>query len=289
MRTKEQKYRNAKFSIDKRYSFYGTKTSYGDVDQTWVLVHSVEMAKKQKATFQRKIEKELSSAKDSLITLGTQSFAYEADAIRESEKWISKQKWCVFETVEIITKETRSSGNKGEKLHKNYFVRGTIILDSEVVEREKLGLGRFILATNDLSLSPIQILTYYKNQSKVEKYFRFIKSNELRIPEVLLKKRERIHGLLCLMGLATLVSSLLEARFSDSLKKTGKTINNQLNEPTDNPTIQTVLAKLKGIYGMVETKMVSGILDLNSPCHIYKFLYLSILAKRFWTFTIEVR
>jgi transposase len=241
---------------DAGYSYYASASSYGDVGQIWVLFHSAEMADKQTETFERKLEKELSKANGSLRTLGMRSFACEEDAIRESKLWISNQKWCQFESFEIMAKETGGAGKKGRrkkggKLVKNYYVRGTIVLDEEAVERERLGLGRFILATNDLSLSPKPILKYYKEQSKVEKCFRYIKSNGMRISEILLKKPERVQGLLCFMALAMLVYSILEARLQNGLKKTGKKIADNSRKKANKPSLQLAFSELREIFGMI--------------------------------------
>jgi transposase len=252
-------YSNLPLSIlenDPRYSFYATKSSYGDVEQTWLLVHSTEMADKQTITFERKINKAMSAANSALKTLGKRQFACEEDAKRAAENWISKEKYCKFDTLDIICKENRFLGKKGrpirgEKLEKNYFVRGTLIFDLEVVEQEKLGLGRFILSTNRLSLSAEQILTYYKEQSKVEKCFRYLKSNELRLSEILLKKPERIQGLCCFMALFMLVSSLLETILRQGMENKGQAIATYKNKATTKPTLNLAFKQLQGICGQI--------------------------------------
>ncbi|MDR2458279.1 MAG: IS1634 family transposase [Clostridiales Family XIII bacterium] len=237
---------------DPRYSFYETKSSYADLEQTWILVHSTEMAEKQTLTFERRIAKEMSVANGELKSLGKHAFACEPDARRAAESWIAKQKWCNFETLKIIKKENRISGkmgrpHKGEKLEKNFFVRGSLCFDSEVVEKERLGVGRFILATNNLSLTAEEILTYYKEQAKVEKCFRYLKGNELRISEILLKKVERIQGLCCFIALVMLIASILETTLRNNLKTRGQFITNYLGRPINKPTLKQVFEKLEGI------------------------------------------
>jgi transposase len=55
--------------------------------------------------------------------------------------------------------------------------------------------GRFLIASNDLNLDADKMFEYYKNQSKVEKGFRFIKDKSFRVSEVYLKKPQRIEAL----------------------------------------------------------------------------------------------
>ena len=59
---------------------------------------------------------------------------------------------------------------------------------------EKAGL--FVLASNDLSLSPEEMLTKYKDQDKVEKGFRFLKSDTFSVSKVYLKNEGRVRMLL---------------------------------------------------------------------------------------------
>ncbi|MDR2197958.1 MAG: IS1634 family transposase [Deltaproteobacteria bacterium] len=241
---------------DSRYSFYETKSSYGGVEQTWLLVHSTEMAEKQNATLERKLKKLMSSANGALKVLEKRAFSCQEDAEREAKIWISKQKMCQFDTVEIISIERRAEGKKGrpkvgEKLEKNFFIRGTLIFDSEAVNRERLGVGRFILATNNLTLSAEEILTNYKNQAKVEKCFRHLKGKEMRISEILLKKPERIQGLCCFMSLVMLISSLLELKLRNGLKEKEKTISDNLGKPTSNPTLHLAFQLLETISGEI--------------------------------------
>jgi transposase len=257
---------------DPRYSFYETKSSYADLEQTWVLVHSTEMAEKQILKFDRRIAKEMSVAIGELKTLAKHAFACEQDARRAAESFIAKQKWCNFETLKIIEKENKITGKmerpkKGEKQKKNFFVKASLCIDSEVVEKERLGVGRFILATNNLSLTAEEILTHYKEQTKVEKSYRYLKGKELHISEIFLEKPQRIQGLCCFMGLVMLIASLLETTLRNNLKKTGKVITNQLGKPMETPTLQQVFDKLEDIIGTItqNPKTKDYIFDIKLP------------------------
>ncbi|AKB18190.1 Mobile element protein [Methanosarcina sp. WWM596] len=52
------------------------------------------------------------------------------------------------------------------------------------------------------------MLNHYKNQSKVEKGFRFIKDKSFRVSEVYLKKPQRIETLSLVMVLTLMVYSV---------------------------------------------------------------------------------
>lgn len=63
-------------------------------------------------------------------------------------------------------------------------------------------LGRFILATNHLAteqLADAEILSQYKEQTKVEAGFKFIKDDAFESDNVFLKTPERIDALMMIM------------------------------------------------------------------------------------------
>lgn len=69
--------------------------------------------------------------------------------------------------------------------------------------------GRYLLVTNDCSLSPERMLSLYRQKDGVEKRFKVAKS-ELNVSPVYLHKDERIEAMLLINMLALLVYSLLE-------------------------------------------------------------------------------
>jgi len=69
--------------------------------------------------------------------------------------------------------------------------------------------GRYLLATNDWSLSPQRMLDLYRQKDGVEKRIQVSKS-DLRVSPIYLHKDERIEGMLLINMLALLTYSLLE-------------------------------------------------------------------------------
>ena len=116
-----------------------------------------------------------------------------------------------------------------------------------MIREEKKKLGRFILATNDLTLDSEQILEYYKDQNKVERGFRFLKDKSFRVSEVYLKKPERIEALSMIMVLTLFVYSTVEWILRKRLKESGEYIPNQLDKPTQKPTLKWVFMLFMGI------------------------------------------
>jgi len=79
-------------------------------------------------------------------------------------------------------------------------------------------MGLFIIASNNISLSPEDMLEYYKGQDKVEKGFRFLKSNIFIVSKVYLKKKKRIEALVMIMVLCLLIYSIAEWKLRTRLE-----------------------------------------------------------------------
>jgi transposase len=76
-----------------------------------------------------------------------------------------------------------------------------------------------IVASLNLQLSLLTISkSCNKNQSKVEKGFRFIKDKSFRVSEVYLKKPQRIEALSMVMVLTLMVYSVAEWKLRERLK-----------------------------------------------------------------------
>ena len=91
------------------------------------------------------------------------------------------------------------------------------------------------------------MLNYYKGQQTVERGFRFLKDKCFHVSEVFLKKEERIETLCMIMVLSLLIYSFAEWRLRERLKETGLTVPDQLNKPTQRPTMRWVFEMFIGV------------------------------------------
>ena len=254
---------------DSRYSFYKTMVEYGGIKQKWVVVHSKEMHKRKDITLEKKIKKIVKEAQKELKELKKIEFACEEDARAALERWKKGNPYCLLETVDIFTVSKREKGKrgrpkKGEKLVTHYVVDAKAIRNEELVQHEKKYHGRFIIGSSDLDLDSEEMLEKYKNQSKVEKGFRFIKDKSFRVSEVYLKKPERIEALSMIMVLTLMVYSVAEWKLREKLKETGESIPNQVKKQTQKPTLKWVFMLMRGITEVeVKTKSKTKIQVAN--------------------------
>ena len=90
---------------------------------------------------------------------------------------------------------------------------GNLSLTYEV-NQEKLAQvkaidGRYVLGTNDQSLSALEMLVRFKRQEVVERRFKAVKG-PVQIRPIFLHKQERIEGLIFVAMVALLVYTILE-------------------------------------------------------------------------------
>jgi transposase len=82
-------------------------------------------------------------------------------------------------------------------------------LDANALEKAQRGDGRYLLVTNDFSLSFPQMLSLYRNKDTVEKRFEVCKQ-DLQVRPLFVHSDERLQAMLLLNLIALLVYSLLE-------------------------------------------------------------------------------
>ena len=173
--------------------------------------------------------------------------------------------------MEISTISSRKNGERGkpkkdEDLIVHYVIDATAVRNEEITLNEKEYQGRFIIASNDLNLNAEKMLEHYKNQSQVEKGFRFIKDKSFRVSDVYLKKPQRIEALSMIMVLTLMIYSVAEWKLREKLKITGETIPDQLKKQTQKPTLKWVFMLMREITEVkieVDSKVVTKIANMD--------------------------
>jgi transposase len=123
-----------------------------------------------------------------------------------------------YRTVEAVqqranTQLNRSSAGKFMRIEAFADEHGQVCLrwwiDRYALWQAMQRDGRYLLVTNDWSLSPQRMLELYRQKDGVEKCFKVAKS-ELKVSPIYLHKDERIEAMLLINMLALLAYSLLE-------------------------------------------------------------------------------
>jgi transposase len=245
---------------DDRYSCHVTCSSYGGVEQRWVVYKSRPMQERMEKSFSKKLDKDTKSAQLDLNRLRRREFACEADARKEAELWRGSHPFHKLINIEIAARRKRAERKRGrpkngEELVTVYQIAAELDVDEAAVEEARKKLGRFVLASNDTKIDPDKLLRYYKGQQSVERGFRFLKDKQFRVAEVYLKKEERIEALAMIMVLCLLVYSFAEWVIRKGLKQTGQFLLDQKGRPTQRPTLKWICFLF---YGVAEVTVEIG-------------------------------
>ena len=142
-----------------------------------------------------------------------------------------------------------------------------LAFDPAVILHEKELLGRFLLGSNDLTIDPEVMLAYYKEQSTVERGFRFIKDSRFHVSEVYLENENRIAALAMIMVLCLMVYSITEWQFRSTLNAKNTTIRDQYKKPTRKPSakwLYFLFRRVRQIDEIVDNRLVCRILNYTS-------------------------
>jgi transposase len=139
------------------------------------------------------------------------------------------------------------------------------------LETYKQHAACYVIGTNidARHLSDGEIIAAYKAQSHAEGGFRFLKDPLFFVSSLFVKKPSRVQGLLMVMTLALLVYSVTQRRLRKQLVEQETTIPNQINQPTQQPTLRWVFQLLEGIHRVQVTaqgqlqELIAGLNDVQ--------------------------
>lgn len=237
------------------YRYLSVDSTYGDVPQRWLVVHSQAASQREVATLDKKIAKAQKVAQTSLKRLQNKTYdtdtAAAAAATELSKSW--KYHELRFSIISVPHYTTPGRPKKTDKpTHFRYRIEGEVVDDIETIEKLKRSKGRFVLATNELDTTGLDnetILQAYKAQNvSVERGFRFLKDPLFFANSLYLEKPQRIMALLMVMALSLLVYALAERWVRQELKKQDQSIPNQIGKPTQNPTLRRIFQMFEGIH-----------------------------------------
>jgi transposase len=246
--------------IDNNWMIYDEKRRYRifevehyDVKQRWIVVQSQEAENRSEQTIKRQTEKEKELISKELFHLQAQRFACPDDAKRDLDKKAKKWKYHLLGKIELI--EHRRFNSKGRPSNTaiteriEYQILAETQLNEAIIKEIIQERSCFIIASNtDNIISDKDIIEIYTKQNgTVERGFRFLKDPLFFVSSLFLKKPSRIEGLLIVMTLALLVYAIAERRLRKMLNDAKETIPNQINQPTQIPTLRWVFQLLDGI------------------------------------------
>lgn len=246
-------------NVDDNYKICCVYTQSGGVRQRWLLVHSSHAEKRELKTLERNIKKENILFEQEFKRLGRQSFDCSKDAEKSAQAFIKKLK---YHRVEISIEAQQQYVGKGRPKKgqapeiTGYAVHWTLCQDPEKIIRQQNRKGRFILGSNVLDqkkLSDKEMLTEYKNQSKTESGFKFIKNDAFEVDSIFLKKESRIPALMMVMTLCLMIYGVAQHHLRTTLIEKQEMLPNQKRVDTQKPSMQWIFRLFQGVQRLTIT------------------------------------
>jgi transposase len=237
------------------YRYHMVRSSYGGVEQRWVLIHSEPRQLQAQRTVDRQWLKQSAHEVKAFKTLCHTAFACEADAQQALAHFAHDLQTTFLHDSTICP--TPHYGKRGrpspgaQPAQIVYHIAGA--LASRLTDRQALvdQQSCFILATNELDegqFSAQAVLAGYKGQAQAERGFRFLKDPQFLASSLSLKKPARLMALLMVMTVCLLVYAALEYRIRTALKEHAATFPDQKGTRIQNPTARWVFHSFVGIH-----------------------------------------
>jgi len=263
------------------YEAVRVEVTYADVVQRWLVVRSQAARERARATSQRQLLKASEVERKRFETLCRQEFSCEQDAYNALARY--QQSCRVLSVSEVSIRQQQHYAKAGRPAKEarpervSYHLYGVLSARVSLFEQQVERASRFILATNDVTaahLSDTELLQAYKNQSKVERGFRFLKDPMFLASTLFLKKTERIMALLMVMTLCLLVYAALEHRIRTTLVQHDTNVPDQKGKPTKRPTARWVFELFLDVHLLFITTQDVQVLVMNLKDELKQLLEL---------------
>lgn len=222
--------------------------------ERWVVVRTTQGEERDRETLGSQVDKTQEQWEQVLWHLSNQRFACAPDAQAALATQLKKRpEWLTLQTQLVEHPKHRQPGRPRRGAppdHVEWQIVATLPIDKAAVARAVRHQASFLVATNILDpiqLADQELIQTYKDQHSVERGFAFLKDPHFLASSVFVKKPERIVALALVMVLCLLVYRLAEHRLREQLAATGRTIPNQVNKPTDRPTMRWVFQCFEGV------------------------------------------
>lgn len=248
-------------TIDDNYRYTPYTIKHMGIEQRWLVVFSQAAQERAEKTVMKQVKKLKAQYDKALFHLQAQRFACEADAFQALSQFQKTLKYHQVTTSQCMAHHQYEGKGRPTKETPIKYTKWQILADIEsdtsLITQAIEKKACFVLGTNasDDSLNDKAILYRYKEQSTVERGFRFLKDPLFFVSSLFIKKPSRIQALLMIMLLALLIYSIAERRIRRAMKKNNATIPNQINKPTSTPTLRWIFQCFEGINTVQSNKL----------------------------------
>jgi transposase len=238
--------------LDETTRYHRIELCHFGMAQRWLVVSSQAAMERAEASVTTAQQREWEAIEKQLFHLQAKRFetpeAAQAALAVLAKSWRSHQ----VDTAHVI--EHKHYTGKGRPTPSRpiksiaWQMRAQVRPDQERIAFRKQQGACFVIGTNiDVSqVSDPEVIRAYKAQAQAEGGFRFLKDPLFFVSSLFVKKPCRIQGLLMVMTVALLVYSVTQRRLRHQLARQNETLPNQINQPTERPTLRWVFQLLEG-------------------------------------------
>lgn len=207
----------------------------------------------------KKIEKELSEIQNVSKKYKNRKFACLEDAEKEikllnKDKVIKNPKFHDIR-INIVELEKRLPGRPSkdsQKISNIYSLEISLSQNNEKINECLIKSCMFVLVSNDLEISALDILKEYKTQISVENRFKQLKSSHF-IDSIFIKNPKRIEALVYLLLITIMILSVVECVVRREMANANDTILGPGKIKMSNPTLLSIKRIMSGIsYKVIE-------------------------------------
>jgi transposase len=222
--------------------------------QRWLVVSSQAALERAETRVNKACQRELPAIDKQLFHL--QAKRFETPDAAQAALTALAQSWKYHRVETSRLSEHKHYAGKGRPMPTtplksiHWQIHAQVRPDQERIAYRKQQGACFVIGTNitPSQLSDPEVIQAYKAQAQAEGGFRFLKDPLFFVSSLFVKKPCRIQGLLMVMTLALLVYAVTQRRLRQQLARQGETVPNQINQPTERPTLRWVFQLLEGIH-----------------------------------------
>ncbi len=240
--------------------------------QRWLVVSSQAALERAEARVNKACQRESEAIDKQLFHLQATRYATPEAAQAALANLATSWRYHRVETAHLL--EHKHYTRKGKPTPTapitsiDWQIQAQVCPDQKGIEERKQQGACFVIGSNieAKQLSDPEVITAYKAQAQAEGGFRFLKDPMFFVSSLFVKKPCRIQGLLMVMTLALLVYSVTQRRLRQQLTRQNETLPNQINQPTERPTLRWVFQLLEGIHRVrmtVQGQLQDFIVGLN--------------------------
>lgn len=241
-------------AVDDTTRYHRLELCHYGIAQRWLVVCSEAAQQRAENSVSKAQHRELEAIAKQLFHLQAKRFESSQSAQAALAALCGSWRYHQVASTELI--EHKRYASKGRPSAESpikaieWQIQAEVRPDAAAIRRRQQHKGCFVLGTNIKAkeLSDVEVIAAYKAQSQVEGGFRFLKDPLFFVSSLFVKKPTRIQGLLMVMTLALLVYSVAQRRLRQALARQNESLPNQINQPTQRPTLRWVFQLLEGIH-----------------------------------------